>query len=102
MTQSRQRKKTFVVKSTLAAMLLAIAASYALVWVHTIHEHGTIQSTDQCAVCSFAKNLATIGAWCVVVATVCVAGRIETPPVLISHRAKLHLPASARSPPRTV
>ena len=101
MSQPRQLR-TFAAKFTLAALLLALTASYALAWVHTIHEHGTPQSADQCVVCSFAKNLATIGAFQVVVVAVCLASRIETPPVVVSHHATLHLPLCARSPPPAV
>jgi hypothetical protein len=101
MSQSRQLK-SLAAKSTLAALLLAIVASYGLAWVHTIQEHGTPQSADQCAVCSFAKSLATIGASHVVVVAVRLTGRVDTPPIVVSHHATLHLPLSARSTPPAV
>jgi predicted PurR-regulated permease PerM len=98
MSQPRHLR-TFAAKSTVVVLLLALTASYALAWVHTIYEHGTPHSADQCAVCSFATSLATIGASQVVVVGVSVTGRIETPPIVVSHHATLHLPLSARSPP---
>jgi len=87
---------------TAALLLLAIAGGYVLVWMHAEHAHGSALSTEGCVVCSWAKNLATIGVAAPGIATVCPAGRIAAPLPLVSCAFCYRLPVSARSPPGTI
>ena len=89
-------------KLAVALLLLAIAGGYVLVWLHAEHVHGSALSPDQCVVCSWAKNLATIGASVVCIAAVRDAVRIAPPPIAISCPFYHRLSLSARSPPSAV
>jgi hypothetical protein len=82
-----------------AALLLAIAGGYVLVWVHAEYAHGSALSSEECVVCSWAKSLATIGASAVCMAVVCAVIRIAPLAVAIFRPFFYRLPVSARSPP---
>ena len=96
---SRKPLRTPSRKLMVALLLLAIAGGYVLVWVHAEHVHGAALSPDKCVVCSWANNLATMGASAVCIALVSDAARIAPPPIVICSPFCHRLPLSARSPP---
>ena len=89
-------------KLTAAVLLVAVVAGYVLVWVHTEAVHGSASPTDKCVVCSWAKNLATIGSAQPGIPLVRPAGRVAPPSLPITCPFYYRLPLSARSPPGPV
>jgi hypothetical protein len=94
--------KTRYRKLTAAVLLVAMVSGYVLVWVHAEDAHGSASAADKCVVCSWAKNLATIGSAQPGIILVRPAGRMAPPSLPISHPFSHRLPFSARSPPGTV
>lgn len=94
--------KTRYRKLTAAALLVAVVSGYVLVWVHAEAVHGSTSAADKCVVCSWAKNLATIGSAQPGIILVRPAGRMAPPSLFISRPFSHRLSFSARSPPGTV
>ena len=96
---AKQRLKALIREGAPIALLLAIAVSYALVWLHADHAHPWGLSSDACAVCSWAKSLAVSA--CVEPAVVAVygPGGLRAAPLQIFYPSYYRLPLSARSPP---
>jgi hypothetical protein len=93
--------KTRCRKLTAAGLLVAVVSGYVLVWVHAEAVHGSAATADKCVVCSWAKNLATIGSAQPGIVLVRPAGRVAPPSLHITHPFRYRLPLSARSPPGT-
>jgi hypothetical protein len=83
-------------------LLVAMVCGYVLVWVHAEEVHGSASAADKCAVCAWAKNLATIGSSQPGIALVRPAGRVAPPSLPTTHPFHYRLPLSARSPPQPV
>jgi ABC-type transport system involved in cytochrome c biogenesis permease subunit len=96
---SRQRLTTVLKKLTLAILVVAIAGSYLLVWIHAGHAHESALSEEQCAVCAWATSLATIGVTAPAIALVRPVCRIVPRPPVVCLPAFFCLSFSVRSPP---
>ena len=94
--------KTRCRRLTAGLLLVAVVSGYVLVWVHAQKVHVSASAADKCAVCSWAKNLATIGSSQPSVPVVRPVGRVAPPPLPVTHPFYYRLPLSARSPPGPV
>jgi hypothetical protein len=97
-----RRRNAVLRKVTPGVLLLALAASYVLVWVHDLHVHESVFSEDQCAVCSWAKNFGNTAPAAPAVPAVSLCAPVVTPSFLVFRPFCCRLPFSARSPPATV
>jgi hypothetical protein len=84
---------------TAAVLLVAVVAGYVLVWVHAEAVHRSTSPADKCVVCSWAKDLATIGSAQPGIPLVQPAGRVAPPSLPTTRPFYYRLPLSARSPP---
>ena len=97
-----QRRNAVLRKLTPGVLLLALAASYVLVWVHILYVHESVFSEDQCAVCSWAKSFGNAAPAVPAVLAAFLCARLVTPSFLAFRPFCCRLPFSARSPPATV
>jgi hypothetical protein len=97
---ARQRLKALIREAAPVVLLLAIAVSYLLVWLHADHAHPLGLCSDECAVCSWAKSLAVSGCAEPAVVAVYASGGLGPAPLQIVYPSYYRLPLSARSPPR--
>jgi hypothetical protein len=86
-------------KLTVALLLAVMACGYLLVRVHASEVHGSTAAADTCAVCAWAKSLATIGSSPPGIPLVRPAGRVAACSQRVARPFSYPRIFSARSPP---